>query len=144
MPISDQVATAPCTDPVQEAVWSKRMSTDHLSSKTVGLSAAQLALLEQRLKGKTVRPPATRGIPRRTSTEFAPLSFTQEETLGLTLTHNMPSGYVGTVLSYSGPLDFRALQSSADEMSRRHESLRTSIVTIDGETRQRIHPAATA
>ena len=120
------------------------MSTDHLSSKTVGLSAAQLALLEQRLKGKTARPPAARRIPRRASTEFAPLSFTQEETLRLMQAHEMPASYVGTVLSYSGPLDFRALQSSADEMTRRHESLRTSIVTIDGETRQRIHPSATA
>jgi len=120
------------------------MSTDHLGSKTVGLSAAQLALLEQRLKGKTARPPATRRIPRRTSTEFAPLSFTQEETMRLTQTHEMPPSYVGTVLSYSGPLDSRALQLSVDEMSRRHESLRTSIVTIDGETRQRIHPSAAA
>src|SRR5229473_2922334 len=38
-----------------------------------------------------------------------------------------------------GPLDFGALQQSIGRCVERHESLRTSIVMVDGEPRQKVH-----
>src|SRR5262249_15914782 len=43
----------------------------------------------------------------------------------------------------SGPLDFMALQRSVNEIVRRHEVLRTSFVTVDGQPTQHIEPFLT-
>jgi hypothetical protein len=112
--------------------------------KSPGLSPAQMALLEQRLKGQPVRASSVRTIPRRTVAASAPLSFIQEETLRVTQTHAVPPSYLGTVLHYSGVLDLQALQQSVAEVSRRHESLRTSFATTNGVTVQVINPPSSA
>lgn len=41
---------------------------------------------------------------------------------------------------FSGNLDVSALQRAFEEIIRRHESLRTTFVSVDGEPRQQIHP----
>ncbi|WP_437931241.1 amino acid adenylation domain-containing protein [Sorangium sp. So ce291] len=47
-------------------------------------------------------------------------------------------------LRLTGPLDAPALRRSLDEIARRHESLRTSVVTVGGRPHQKVAPAAPA
>ena len=49
-----------------------------------------------------------------------------------------------TVLRLLGPLQVQALRSALDTMLARHESLRTRIVTSDGEAQQLIDAAGPA
>lgn len=120
------------------------MESHSSKTKSLGLSPAQFALLEQRLRGQSLRTLASRSIPRRTADVSVPLSFIQEETLRLTQTGDVPPSYIGTVLHYSGLLDLDSLQASVTEVSRRHESLRTSFAISDGATVQVINPPAPA
>ncbi|HST58815.1 MAG TPA: condensation domain-containing protein, partial [Longimicrobium sp.] len=99
-----------------------------------GLSAAKLAILQARLRGKQVqapRPPGGSGpaapIVPRAPGEEVPLSFSQERLWfldrlqpGLTA-YNMPGG-----LRLTGALDPAALERALGEIVRRHEILRTT------------------
>ncbi|MEB1529286.1 non-ribosomal peptide synthase/polyketide synthase, partial [Xanthomonas sp. WHRI 7945] len=49
--------------------------------------------------------------------------------------------HIPTALRLSGVLDQAALQASLDRVVARHESLRTTFVSVDGEPRQTIAPA---
>lgn len=51
-------------------------------------------------------------------------------------TYNIPLPYV-----IEGALDIRALRETFEALVRRHESLRTTFVMVNGEPRQKIHPA---
>jgi len=114
------------------------MESHSSKTKSSELSPAQFALLQQRLRGRS----ASRSIPRRTEGGPVPLSFIQEETLRQTQTGDLPPSYIGTVLHYSGLLDLHSLQRSVTEVSRRHESLRTSFAISEGATIQVINPPA--
>ncbi|HYG09218.1 MAG TPA: condensation domain-containing protein [Pyrinomonadaceae bacterium] len=120
------------------------MVSDRFSNKPTGLSPAQLALLRQRLKGRGAGAAVAPAIPRRAVRETAPLSFIQQEALHVTQTEDVPPSYLGTALHYFGDLDLRALRESVTEATRRHESLRTALVTTDGVTAQVISPPAPA
>ena len=120
------------------------MESHSSKTKSSELSPAQFALLQQRLRGQSIRPLASRSIPRRTEGGSAPLSFIQEETLRQTQIGDLPPSYIGTVLHYSGLLDLHSLQQSVTEVSRRHESLRTSFAISEGATVQVINPPAPA
>lgn len=52
------------------------------------------------------------------------------------LSYNLPSAMVIT-----GKLDINRLENNLKELTRRHESLRTSFCMIDGEPKQKIHEA---
>lgn len=114
------------------------------SDKLSGLSPAQLALLQQRLKGRAAGASAAPGIPRREARGSAPLSFIQQESLRVMEAHDVPPSYLGMVLHYSGCLNVSALQESVAEVSRRHESLRTSFAARGGVTVQVIAPPSAA
>ena len=120
------------------------MDSHRFSDKSTGLSPAQLALLQRRLKGRAAGTVAASIIPRRAERASAPLSFIQQESLRMMETHDVPPGYLGTALHYSGVLDLAALQESVAEVSRRHESLRTGFVARDGVTVQVVDDAAIA
>ncbi|MGK5519262.1 CocE/NonD family hydrolase [Micromonospora sp. URMC 107] len=50
--------------------------------------------------------------------------------------------HLDAAVELTGPVDTGALHAAVDEIVRRHEALRTTIVEIDEEPVQRIHPAA--
>nr|UXE46116.1 linear gramicidin synthase subunit B [uncultured bacterium] len=70
-----------------------------------------------------------------------PLSFSQEALWFLDqLAPGQPTFNVTAAVRITGPLDLVALQRSLDELVRRHESLRTTFVAIDGAPNQVIAP----
>ena len=84
-------------------------------------------------------------IPRIADDQPAPLSFAQE---GLWfLEQRQPESAVFNLcraIRITGHLDLRALESSLSELQRRHESLRSQFVTIDGAPRQIVRAAERA
>src|SRR5439155_6267721 len=90
--------------------------------------------------GPTVLEPPVESQPRLPA---YPLSFEQQRLWLLDQfepgnpAYNMPAG-----ARLSGPLDVSALQNCLDEIVRRHEVLRTSIETVDGEPIQVVLPPA--
>ncbi|MEU6076197.1 CocE/NonD family hydrolase [Micromonospora sp. NPDC047074] len=50
--------------------------------------------------------------------------------------------HLDAAVELTGPVDTGALHAAVDEIVRRHEALRTTIVEIDEEPAQRIHPPA--
>jgi amino acid adenylation domain-containing protein len=106
-------------------------------------SVAQLdqTISQIRTQGQGVSLPAiTRIAPNRTS---IPLSFAQErlwfinQLEGAAATYNMPAA-----LRLIGTLDLPAFRQAIAEISRRHETLRTSFSTNNGIPTQLIHAAA--
>jgi amino acid adenylation domain-containing protein len=118
------------------------MSEDQ--KQRLNLLRERRALLELRLKDK--RRGAGRGqqqqeISRDAGADVYPLSFEQERLWFLHLLD--PSSlmhHLNRVMTLVGPLDTRALQKSFDEVVRRHEILRTTIVFEDGRPVQRVAP----
>lgn len=80
-------------------------------------------------------------IQRIARTKPLPLSFAQQQ---LWLVDQLDPGNVAYNLSFhlwlSGPLDVQALRWSLDEITRRHQVLRTTFATIDGQPVQVIAP----
>ena len=86
-------------------------------------------------------PPACAQIPRLADDNPAPLSFAQERLWFLEQLHPESAVYnLCRTVRIGGRLDLRALQSSLSELQRRHESLRTRFVMVDGKARQIIDP----
>lgn len=103
-----------------------------------GLSVARLAeRIGRHDDSDVVLPP----LRPREGTGDAPLSYPQ---LGVWLIRQLDP----TTLAYNaqfcvvleGRLSLPALQLTANELVRRHEILRTTFPTVDGEPAQRIHP----
>jgi len=113
---------------------------EELPGRIAGLSSAQRAVPERRLRDKasTLAP---QRIPRRNPDEPCPLSFAQERLWFLDQWHpGIPVYNVATHLQLSGPVDLQALEQSANEIIRRHEALRTTFRLIDGTPVQVIAP----
>ena len=112
-----------------------------MTGEKTELSAAKRTLLEKRLQGalrNTVREPA---IARRTTGGQAPLSFAQQRLWFLDqLEPGSPVYNVIEALHLEGPLDLTALERSFSEIVRRHESLRTNFVCVEGQPAQIITP----
>ena len=105
-------------------------------SNASDLSPAKRALMEKLLRGNGSAVPK-QGIPRRTETGPAPLSFAQRR---LWFAHQLaPDGplyHISQVLRFQGPLNTQALEQSLRAILARHESLRTRFVGVDGEPAQ--------
>lgn len=72
-----------------------------------------------------------------------PLSFAQERLWFLEqLVPGNPFYNVPAAMRLDGALDFPALEASLNEIVRRHESLRTTFITVDGLPAQVINPFA--
>lgn len=107
------------------------------------LSPEQRELLERLAKeeGLTVSGPAPLTIPRRSQADGLPLSFAQQRLWFLDqlrpggTDYNLPGA-----LRLKGPLDVGALARSTNEIVRRHESLRTTFRSVEGEPVQVISP----
>ncbi len=109
----------------------------------VALSAAKLALLERRLRG---RAPATAPrIPRRTGSGPAPLSSVQRRMWFLEQLDPGQGAYnVPEVVRLRGPLDVEALHRAWAQVVRRHGVLRTSFVMDGDEPAQLVLPTSEA
>ncbi|HEU4880656.1 MAG TPA: condensation domain-containing protein, partial [Longimicrobium sp.] len=101
------------------------------------LSAARLALIEARLRGKV----RSLGIVPRPHRESAPLSFAQER---LWFLDRLDPGNTTYNTAWSrrlrGALDVGALERALGEIVRRHEVLRTVFAEVDGSPVQVIAP----
>ncbi len=106
------------------------------------LSAAQRALLEQRMRGAFAGLAEGSRIPRRLAEAPAPLSFSQQRLWFLDLLGKGSSQY-NNVLAQRliGPLNIALLERSIQEIIRRHETLRASFAAAEGQPVQRIAPA---
>jgi amino acid adenylation domain-containing protein len=113
-------------------------SATELASRISGLSPEKQALLARKLAARASQSVghADRIEPRGDHSP-APLSHAQEL---LWLYEQMTAGTaaynVPMARRVRGPLDLDALRGALDVLVARHESLRTSIVEIDGEPRQ--------
>ncbi|WP_420124963.1 amino acid adenylation domain-containing protein [Longimicrobium sp.] len=94
---------------------------------------------EMRRAGMAVLPPV---VPTE-RTQAPPLSFAQQRLWFLEQMGNLGGTYhIPMRLRLRGGLDRGALARSLDRIVARHEALRTSFPTVDGEPVQRIAPAA--
>ncbi|MCP4659761.1 MAG: AMP-binding protein, partial [bacterium] len=133
-------ATVGDSPAVEAAVVDKRRAG--LKKRQSRFSEARKALLARRLRGRSKKTPAADGIPRRPapdpgSRDTAPLSFAQQRLWFLeqldprTGLYNIPHP-----VRLAGSLDLAALARSLNEIVRRHEVLRTTFVSVEGEPLQ--------
>ncbi len=114
-----------------------------VSSRIATLSPEQLARLSQQLKAKkSSKGSKAREIPRRAEGDHSPLSFSQQRLWFLDqLTPANASYHIPSALRLSGPLNLAGLKQAFSEIIRRHEVLRTTFVTVDGQPVQVVGPA---
>lgn len=107
------------------------------------LSSAKKALLEKWLRGRLTANGGSAPIPRRPPGEEAPPSFAQQRLWFLYRLEPESAAYnLPVALQLEGRLDLAALEKSLDEIVRRHEVLRTTFRSSDGQPLQRIAAAA--
>ncbi len=108
------------------------------------LSAAQRALLEQRLRRAQTQAAPSESIGRRNDAGPAPLSFAQQRLWFLdqfapgNAAYNMPD-----VLRLTGPLDHAALTAAINAIVGRHEILRSTFATVAEQPVQIVAPTLT-
>ena len=120
------------------------MSQDILKRRSE-LSTHKLLLLEKRLKGKYTPASAPQVIPRRHKEGSTPLSFAQQRLWFIEQMETGNSFYnVPVAVRLKGALNVAALEQTFTEIIRRHESLRTNFVTVDGQPMQQIDVARPA
>ncbi|HWG99513.1 MAG TPA: amino acid adenylation domain-containing protein [Pilimelia sp.] len=110
---------------------------DRLAAGRARLSPEKRALLEK-LTGAG-RSDRAAGIPRRAPGERPPLSFAQRRLWFLDqMVPDSPAYNVLMSFRLRGPLRHDVLERSVAEIVRRHESLRTTLPSLDGEPWQRV------
>ncbi|MGA9769977.1 MAG: amino acid adenylation domain-containing protein [Blastocatellia bacterium] len=125
------VAKQPMTTDKTNALAAKRSKLTH---RLEGLSAERRALLEKRLRGEAIRPPQRQALVRRVVEAPAPLSFSQHRLWFLDqLEPNSPAYNVSGTLGLTGQLNLPALVQAVNEITRRHECLRTKFISPGGK-----------
>ena len=110
-----------------------------LESRIAGLSPAKRALLERWFE-KAAKD-ETHAIRPRSSDANLPLSFSQQRLWFLDHWETGNPAYNAfRVFELEGPLDITALQCALTEISRRHESLRTTFSSGPDGPVQIVHP----
>ncbi|MCA1636706.1 MAG: condensation domain-containing protein, partial [Acidobacteria bacterium] len=114
-----------------------------LSARRSKLSAAQQEKLKKRLQREPAPSAETQPIPRRAALNPTPLSFAQQRLWFLDqLEPGSPLYNIPGALRLEGRLDVAALERCVNEVTRRHESLRTVLVEVDGQPMQVVNPHA--
>jgi len=116
----------------------KPNSKDTFTERLAALSPAKRALLEQRLtKNKGSEAYSDQTIPRRANHDAAPLSFAQQRLWFLQqLEPDSPFYHMTKAMQLNGTLNVNALQQALDTIVARHEVLRTTLVSVDGNPKQ--------
>lgn len=114
--------------------------TDDIAARIAKLSAEKLNLLAQRLAEKGGRGGA---IPRRDESDpFIPLSFDQQRLWFINqLDPDSPAYNIPAMIRLSGALNVGALESSLNEVVKRHGALRTTFAVQDDQPVQVVAPA---
>jgi amino acid adenylation domain-containing protein/non-ribosomal peptide synthase protein (TIGR01720 family) len=111
-----------------------------LNEHIEGLSPRKRALFELLMKEKQ-KAAAPRSIPKRPPGSSAPLSFAQQRLWFLDQWKPGTTAYnVAVAYRVKGHLDISILEKSISEVSRRHESLRTTFVALGEQAVQQIAP----
>ncbi len=112
------------------------------AERIAGLSPKRQELLARLLKQEHLDVSKTVIGPRKRDSANAPLSFAQARLWVLDqLEPNRPIYNVPDTLYFKGAFDLDAMQRSLSEIVRRHEVLRTTFQTVDGQPVQVIAPA---
>ncbi len=86
--------------------------------------------------------PTVPGDNGREPQRYAPLSFAQQRLWFFQQLEPSSSAYnISTELDLTGTLDVRALEQAIGQVIARHDALRTTFVTVDGEPVQVVRPA---
>ena len=113
------------------------------SEDIVNLSQEQRELLELLLNKEGINT-SRLPIPRRSSTDSIPFSCAQQRIWSIgNISPDIPSENIALALRIFGPLNVSALDSSIHDLVKRHEILRTTCSTIDGQPTQTIAPTVT-
>ena len=106
------------------------------------LSPNKRALLELLLTKKGAKLPKIPRVPREGDSNSFPLSFAQQRLWFLDQLEPGKSVYnIPKAIRLSGPVDVDALNKTLDAIVARHEVLRTTFTTLDGNPRQVITPS---
>jgi len=112
-----------------------------IAKQITELSVEKRQLLDRYLKSAGLDLTSAVIIPQPRDTNKFPLSFAQERIWFMDqLEPNRPIYNLPDTHYFKGPLDLDALQRTLTEIVRRHESLRTTFQTFDGEPMQAIAP----
>jgi amino acid adenylation domain-containing protein len=113
-----------------------------LTERIAALSPEQRALFAAKLKERGLSAPQPQVIPRRKQQNYNRLSFDQERIWIVDqLEPGNPAYNIFSVSHLSGRLDTSLMERAFNEVVRRHEALRTTFTSIDGEPRQVISPS---
>jgi amino acid adenylation domain-containing protein len=113
-------------------------TNDTLEQQRLALSASRRALLEKRLRGEEGR---AFEIAPRSTLESAPTTFAQQRLWFLDQLEPGSTTYtIPIALRVRGPLCSDILARALGELTRRHETWRTTFESRDGVPVQRIHP----
>ena len=108
-----------------------------VSRDVAGLSLAERSELEQRLLHRRAATVNDQVIPRRDPGASIPLSFAQQRLWFLDQLHPGRSTYnIARKIRMRGVLDVEALRRSIDGIVARHETLRTTMVAVEGIPQQ--------
>src|SRR5262249_48572897 len=119
------------------------------SGRLSSLTPEQRALFEARLKKKAATRPRPAGartapIPKRKRQNHCLLSFDQERIWIIDrMEPGNPAYNIYTASRLLGPLDLPAMERAVNEIVKRHEILRTTFATIEGEPVMVISPQLT-
>lgn len=103
------------------------------------LTPEQQELLKKRLRREAVPSQPVLTIQPRPERAYAPVSLTQQRVWFLEQLEPGSSAYlIPLALRVRGAINLEVLQASLDEIIRRHESLRTTFVSQDGQPMQQI------
>ncbi|MDA9762113.1 amino acid adenylation domain-containing protein, partial [Desulfobacterales bacterium] len=110
---------------------------DESQDQTVQLSEVKRLLLQKRLRGQSIKTAKAAHIPQRVDNGPSVLSFSQQR---LWFLHQLePDSHAYNItFSYrlQGSLDVTAFEHSLNEIVKRHEALRTTFVSVNGEPTQ--------
>ena len=117
----------------QQATWSERLRS---------LSPERRRLVERKLREQGIDLETIEIVPRPGARDRFPLSFGQERLWFLQQLEPELSAYqISMTVRLHGELEPARLRQALQEIVRRHEILRTTFATDDGEPRQRyVHP----
>jgi amino acid adenylation domain-containing protein len=103
----------------------------NVSQRIANLSPEKLALLEQRLIKKGGSATKKQRISKRPATDACPLSFSQQRLWFVNQLDPDSPFNISIAVRLSGTLNVEALQQALNAIVARHESLRTTFVSVD-------------